>query len=515
MDGVHDATADGASAMSGAPPAEGVGRLDRLWDALSGPATPPRTPKRVAATIGALAVAGLLTHFYWRLTGDLTIEFYLLACVAATWYGGLWVGLLAVAAASVLGFDGSLDSVSDWQVTHGAAWIRFAVLAGGAAAFALLWEALSRKKRARQAAVQHLRIVIDLAPAPIALAEDPACHYIRINGAMAATFGVSPGVIASPSGPVADRPNGFRFCRDGADVPGDQLPLQRAASTGRPTAREELQVVRDDGATVTMVGSAVPLFDEDGELTGSVGAFSDVTEARAIEAELRAANAVKDEFLGLVSHEMKTPITVIRGNAELLDRRRALVDEHSEAIAIHDIRVESERLSRIVDDLLTLSRLGLLELEREPLMLRRLIDRVVSEHRASQPARPIRASGDSPAVLAAPAAVEQVLTNLIANAERYTPAGSPIEVRVRALPGQAEVAVRDFGHGIPAGESERVFATFYRSAAREPAAGGIGIGLTVCRRLVEALDGHIGARQPPGRGTEVAFTLPLAPEEGP
>jgi signal transduction histidine kinase len=323
---------------------------------------------------------------------------------------------------------------------------------------------------------------------------------------------VEPGVIASVTGPPDDQPRNFVFCRDGAPVPGEELPVQRAASTQRPTPCEELEIVRDDGTTVRIAGQAVPLFDHDGDIRGSVGAFMDVTEARAVEAELRKANSVKDEFLALVSHELRTPITVICGNAEILDIRWSRIDEESRRAAVHDIRLEGERLSDLVENLLVLSRLGLLQLDREPLMPRAIAERVVAEHRRLHPERPLYLEGDAPLALGAPVAVEHVLANLLSNAEKYTPPDTRIDVSLRHTATEIEVAVRDRGAGLPSYHLERVFQPFYR-ARPENGAAGMGIGLTVCKRLVEAQGGRIWARRPPGGGFEVVFTLPLAPEE--
>jgi signal transduction histidine kinase len=223
---------------------------------------------------------------------------------------------------------------------------------------------------------------------------------------------------------------------------------------------------------------------------------------------------VKDEFLGLVSHELKTPITVIRGNAEVLDTRGSQIDDVSRAIAVRDIRRESERLSRMVDDLLSLSRLGLLQLEKEPLLVRRVVDRIVAEHRRYDQGRPMPVRGDAPPALGAAVAVEHILHNLLTNAERYSPQYTPIEVDLRHVGQEVEVAVRDHGSGITPQDAEKVFAPFYRSAAGERVAGGIGIGLTVCKRLVEAQGGRIWAAPASGGGTEVTFTLPLAADDG-
>ncbi|HEY8171444.1 MAG TPA: HAMP domain-containing sensor histidine kinase [Dehalococcoidia bacterium] len=229
--------------------------------------------------------------------------------------------------------------------------------------------------------------------------------------------------------------------------------------------------------------------------------------------ELDNANSVKDEFLGLVSHELKTPITVIRGNAEVLDREQSRIDAENRAAAIHDIRTESERLARIVDDLLVVSRLGLVQLEREPLLLQRIAERVVNEHQRYQAGRPMRVNGDAPPAIGTPAAVEQILNNLLVNAEKYSPKDAPIDIDVGADGREVEVCVRDRGVGIAPDELERVFTPFFRADSVSRSTGGMGIGLTVCKRLVEAQGGRIWARRPPAGGSEVWFTLPRARED--
>jgi K+-sensing histidine kinase KdpD len=406
---------------------QGFGRrVERLRHALTGPRRKPGLVARLAVAVLSVALAGALTNVHWRITGDLLIEFYLLACVIATWYGGLSTGLVTVLIVSVLEFDGPLESAAGWQVTEASAWIRLAFLTGAALTFAFMWEALKRRERELEDAIDDLQVVIDLVPAPIAMAEEPDCNYIRINAAMAHAFGVPRGVIASATGPPHEQPHNFSLRRDGIEIPGDQLPVQRAAATRQRTPREQIEVVRDDGVTLQLVGEAVPLFDAVGRVRGAVGAFTDITESLAVEAELRAANHVKDEFLGLVSHELKTPITVIRGNAEVLDTRGSQIDDVSRAIAVRDIRRESERLSRMVDDLLSLSRLGLLQLEKEPLLVRRVVDRIVAEHRRYDQGRPMPVRGDAPPALGAAVAVEHILHNLLTNAERYSPQYTPI-----------------------------------------------------------------------------------------
>jgi signal transduction histidine kinase len=230
--------------------------------------------------------------------------------------------------------------------------------------------------------------------------------------------------------------------------------------------------------------------------------------------ELARANAAKDEFLGLVSHELKTPITTIYGNAEVLERRGTTLPAEVQAGAILDIRVESERLHRIVDNLLVLARLERgQQLDVEPVLVRRVAQRIVADHKRRFPGRRVdlHASSVAPA-LAVPEYIDQVLRNLLSNAEKYSPPDTSIDITFEIEGETFAVRVLDRGQGIPESELENVFTPFYRSP-RTSAAPGAGIGLAVCKRLIEAQSGTIWARPREGGGTEFGFALPVARDE--
>lgn len=226
--------------------------------------------------------------------------------------------------------------------------------------------------------------------------------------------------------------------------------------------------------------------------------------------ELGRALASRDEFVSLVSHQLKSPLTVVLGNAAVLARRTRLDAELR--TAAQDIAEEAEHLRRLVDDLLVLARLdaGAL-LPCEPIVFRHLLREVVERHARRYPDRRVDVitTADIPPVAAAAPYLEQVLANLLSNAEKYSPPDTPIEVRLGRLGAEVLVAVQDRGAGIPAADLEKVFEPFYRSPSAAGVAG-IGVGLAVCRRLVEAQSGRIWARPRVGGGTEVAFTLPVA-----
>jgi PAS domain S-box-containing protein len=229
--------------------------------------------------------------------------------------------------------------------------------------------------------------------------------------------------------------------------------------------------------------------------------------------ELKKANAAKDEFLGLVSHELKTPITTIYGNAEVLRHRFDRLDEESRASALQDISNEAERLHRIIDNLLVLARLESgRAINAEPLLVRRLVDPIVAEHERRFPHRTIRVDAESGPlpILGEPVYVEQVVRNLLSNAEKYSPPQEPIDVRIRSAGDRLEVSVLDRGGGFPPEEAEMLFTPFYRSPSTAGYAGGVGVGLAVCKRLIEAQGGAMWARSRKEGGSDIGFSLPLA-----
>lgn len=227
--------------------------------------------------------------------------------------------------------------------------------------------------------------------------------------------------------------------------------------------------------------------------------------------ELRAANEIKDEFLGLVSHELKTPLTTIVLDAGILRSRGDQFDAESRTMMAAEIAEEGQRLARIIDNLLVLARGG--EVATEPVLLGRLVKRVITRHEALHPDRGIAVDIDpSVVVTAQPLHVEQVVLNLLSNAEKYSPPRMPIRVSVRSYGGEAQVSVSDHGHGIDDKEADLIFSAFYRSASTSGDQPGIGVGLAVCKRLVEAQSGRIWVSRTNDGGAQFSFTLPLDEE---
>ena len=301
------------------------------------------------------------------------------------------------------------------------------------------------------------------------------------------------------------------------DRPGFLAALQEAADGGRPLDLE-FRVLWPDGSVHWTRGSGRLFRDAAGQPARMLGTGQDVTERRRVETqqdqlvlEERRVAAFREAFIDVISHELRTPITTILGATELLARPRSALDAATRASLFTDVRAESERLHRLVEDLLVLSRVerGRLVVMNEPLELRRLVRRIVARTSGNR-AEDISIEVEPEVPIAAGEAtyVEQVLRNLLGNATKYTTPGTPILVDVRHQRDDVEIRVIDDGPGIPAASLPRLFELYYRDPEHARQASGSGIGLYVCASLVEAMGGRIWAKPgPDGGGSEFGFTL--------
>ncbi|MEO8438482.1 MAG: ATP-binding protein [Chloroflexota bacterium] len=230
----------------------------------------------------------------------------------------------------------------------------------------------------------------------------------------------------------------------------------------------------------------------------------DVTEARHRE-------AIRETFIGVLSHELRTPVTTIFGGAKLLSRDVSSLDEETKRGIFKDIHHEAERLQRLVEDVVALNRFGDSsgEVGWEPVLLQRLVPRVSESEEGRWPGVTfaLEVSPGLPTVTADPTYVEQVIRNLLSNAAKYGGSGSTVTIAAEAGDGEVLVRVLDDGPGFPADETNRLFELFYRSPGTAAAASGAGIGLFVCARLVTAMGGRIWAAPRQGGGAEFGFAL--------
>jgi signal transduction histidine kinase len=264
----------------------------------------------------------------------------------------------------------------------------------------------------------------------------------------------------------------------------------------------ELNLRRKDGSSVPVEATATSA-----ELpTGTVflSSIRDISERRAAE-------RLQREFMAMVTHDLKSPLTSIKGFAQLMQRRQ--VYSPSSTTAIVD---QTTHLERLIDDLLDAARFeaGHAELRRRRVDLVALVTSVAAHAQAGSQAHSVRVETASGPIWGNwdPDRLAQVLRNLLSNAIKYSPGGGEILVETRRTEGGAVVSVTDRGIGIPLQEQPRVFDRFYRVGDTAASPHGLGLGLHISRSLVEAHGGRIGVESSPGLGSRFSFTLPVADE---
>jgi phosphoserine phosphatase RsbU/P len=238
-------------------------------------------------------------------------------------------------------------------------------------------------------------------------------------------------------------------------------------------------------------------------------------ELARIERDLRQSNAVKDEFLGLVSHELRSPLSVLSGGISMLLRRMNELDQETIQDLLHDMERDSARLFTLIDNMLIVARSGVTEtVDLEPVLLQRLVPTVTSRERNSENPRSlaVRMESDLPPVLGNPGFIEQIVENFVTNACKYSSPDSPIEVSVKRSEeaGFLQVTVGNDGDPLTAADVDRFFEPFYRDEANRHRRQGLGLGLTVCQRLAEVQHGKVTATPREGGGLEITLKLPTA-----
>ncbi len=258
--------------------------------------------------------------------------------------------------------------------------------------------------------------------------------------------------------------------------------------------------------------SCAPIEELASTVGGTVAVLHDVTGLHEVE-------QAKSDFVSMVSHELRTPLTSIKAYVDTLQRQDVQFDDETRTSFVAVIARETERMTRLINDILDLSRIeaGRLDLKPTFVDLPELIRKV--EGRIEQQAAGRRLLLDIPVVmepvLAEQAKLEQVMLNIIGNALKYSPEGGDIEISVRRLKEKAMVSVTDHGIGIPEEQLPFIFEKYHRGGKSE--GGGIrgaGLGLFVTKSIVEAHGGRIWAESTEGKGTSMIFTIPLLGEAG-
>ncbi|MGD9393509.1 MAG: MASE3 domain-containing protein [Dehalococcoidia bacterium] len=279
---------------------------------------------------------------------------------------------------------------------------------------------------------------------------------------------------------------------------------------GEEVRDQELQVRRADGSSLWVSLSVRPIRNKEGRVVASRSIMVDITEQKKLD-------QLKDDFIGLVSHELRSPMTVITGavNTVLTEGERLSPEETHQLLK--DAAAESETLSNLLTNLLELSRVQAqrLVLHSEAVEVKKVIQEAVDKVKRQYSTHEfvINLPRRLPRVQADPLRLERILYNLLENAVKYSPAGGEVRVSAKREWEQLVIGVSDEGIGISAADQAKLFGPFQRLAERPSGVRGVGLGLMVCRRLVEAHGGQIWVESEPGHGSTFFFTMPLSPTD--
>ncbi len=285
--------------------------------------------------------------------------------------------------------------------------------------------------------------------------------------------------------------------------------FERSAETAAQLAGGPVQarLAGDKGRWLEIAAYPVEASGDGGG--GTILVIRDVTVARE-------RDQARDAFIGMLSHELRTPITTIYAGAKLLARAGGLESE-TRADIFEDIHGEAERLHRLVEDVVALTRYGegALDFGTEPVLLQRVLPAVVRSEEGRWPGGEfeLQLQPDLPPVSGDATYVEQVVRNLLANAMKYGGPNSRATIVAAEEAGEVQVRVLDQGPGFPGAEAERLFELYYRSPAVARKVSGSGIGLFVCSRLIEAMGGRLWASNRDKGGAEFGFALRVMAEE--
>ena len=299
---------------------------------------------------------------------------------------------------------------------------------------------------------------------------------------------------------------------DGREILLAELPTERALNSGETVRAEEIVIHLPDGQAVTTVVNATPIFSEEGAVVSVVATVQDMTPLEELE-RLRA------EFLGMVSHELRTPLTTIKGSAATLLSASPTLDTAEMRQFFRIIDEQADHMRGLISDLLDVTRIetGTLSVAPEPTDVKDLVEQARSAFLRGGAMNSIDLDlpQDLPRVGADRQRMAQVLNNLFSNASKYSPDWSAIRVSASVEDVYVAISVSDEGRGVPVERLSHLFRKFSRIDSEDLGqhVGGDGLGLAICRGIVEAHGGRIRAESGgQGLGTQFTFTIPTVHE---
>ncbi len=355
----------------------------------------------------------------------------------------------------------------------------------------------SEGERARSA--NHLRLLLESTDEGIyGIDLEGRCTFV--NRAAAKMLGYRPDELL---GKQMHRLTHYRH-PDGSPYPEERCPVHRAAGVGRGIRAQDEVLWRRDGTAFPVDYSAHPVVER-GTIRGAVVTFLDITERKRVEAQ-------REDLVRAVSHDLRTPLTIIQGHAQLLvQMAEATRQDGRQRHSAEAILGAARRMNAMIQDLVDSARLeaGQLRLQREPVELRHFLSDLLERAKVALDVGRVRVEipeGLLP-VNADPDRLERILSNLLSNALKYSPSDTEVKVAVKAAGGEVVVSVADRGVGIAPEDLPHMFERYYRAKAARKTQG-LGLGLYITRMLVEAHGDRIWVDSEVGKGSTFSFTLP-------
>jgi PAS domain S-box-containing protein len=301
--------------------------------------------------------------------------------------------------------------------------------------------------------------------------------------------------------------------RSGRPLPVRDLAPVRALA-GAEILGEEMEVQRPDGRRATILVSAAPLRDDQGEITGVAAGFQDITR-------LRELDRMKDEFVSVVSHELRTPLTAIRGSLQLLLADNRAVPDADDRQLLQVALKSCERLVRIINDILDVAKIeaGKLRLQLTAVGVREIIDTAIADVQPIATSAGVRVQANVapsvPAMHADADRIMQALVNLLSNAIKFAPSGTEVTVAAHEDDGFVVITVEDRGQGISEEDAGRLFQKFQQlDGSVRRRVGGTGLGLAITKAIVEEHGGSIAVDSVVGQRTMFQLKVPRVRGDG-
>ncbi|MGA2881641.1 MAG: ATP-binding protein [Bryobacteraceae bacterium] len=379
------------------------------------------------------------------------------------------------------------------------------VILDGAECHCVIVTDLSAQKR-----YEEIVAVMEAVPVGVFIAHDAECRRMVGNRMAYELLRVPAGASVSESVSERETPKTWREVRDGRDIPAGELPMQMAARSGQPVHDYEFDMVFDDGTSQCWLGNAVPLFDETRQSRGAVGTFVDITDRKRAGEALESTNAELRSFAYVLTHGLQEPLRMVLDSTELLAQESkgklgADADKYLSYSVAGALKMEAI-LKGLVRYWEVTERSGesLSPVDCNHLLSQALLN-LQPEIRQS---RAIVTSDPLPTVAADEVMVLQVFQNLIGNSIKYRGEAVPnIHVSAVRAGERWQFSVRDNGIGIDRADAARVFDMFGRLDGN--GVPGSGIGLALCRKVVERHGGRIWVESEVGRGAAFKFTIPI------